>query len=165
MATIVRHAAGALLAWLVFTLEGLVGYLALLAYALITGADPGGPLAGPLLVLLAAVLGVVAVPLLVVPAALIGGMTRRSRGRFTAALVGGGTAMLLAALCAVVVVLIAGASAIEAVLAGTIAALAVVGPVAAHGATAEGGRWLARRLNRRMRHDRAGEATFAGLRS
>ncbi|MEE3917724.1 hypothetical protein V2I01_00215 [Micromonospora sp. BRA006-A] len=55
--TVARHLAGAVAAWLVVVAEAVAGYLGLLAYALVTGADPGGPLAGPLLVLIAALLG------------------------------------------------------------------------------------------------------------
>ncbi|TDC40447.1 hypothetical protein E1211_01470 [Micromonospora sp. 15K316] len=148
MGIIARHVAGAVVAWLVFTLEGLVGYLGLLGYALITNADPGGPLAGPIFVLVAAMLGLVAVPVLVVPAALIAETTARRRGRFVGALIGGGGAMLLAALCAAVTALVTDVSAGGAVLAGLVAALAAVGPLAAHAATAAAVRGMAQRLRR-----------------
>ncbi|MFC3500158.1 hypothetical protein ACFOOK_04140 [Micromonospora krabiensis] len=149
MGAIARHVAGALGAWLVFTLQGLLGYLALLAYALVTDTDAGGPLAGPLLVLLAAVLGVVVVPLLVVPAVLLGEAIRRRRGRFLGALVGGATAMLLAALVAVSVALVT-VSPTATVLVGVIAALAMVAPVAVYPAVAAATRVLSSRLARRL---------------
>lgn len=48
--------------------------------ALMANADMGGPLAGPLLVLLAGVLGVALVPLLSVPAGLISEVTAKGNG-------------------------------------------------------------------------------------
>lgn len=69
---IARHLAGAAAAWFVFVVQGAVIYVGLLVAALMADADLGGPLAGPLLVLLASVLGVALVPLLFVPAGLIG---------------------------------------------------------------------------------------------
>ncbi|MEV1333828.1 hypothetical protein AB0J20_30120 [Micromonospora costi] len=164
MGTIVRHAAGAAVAWLVFTLEGLLGYLVLLGYALVTDSDPGGPLAGPLVVLLAALVGVIVVPLLVLPAALVGDLTARRRGRFLGALVGGGGAMLLAALCAVVVSLATDVPAAGALLAGLVAALAVVPPLAAHAATARAARTLAQRF-RRSHAAPVGETASVGVSS
>ncbi|SCF39159.1 hypothetical protein GA0074695_6497 [Micromonospora viridifaciens] len=56
-----RHLAGGAAAWLAFVVQGAVIYVGLLVYALATGADAGGPLAGPLLVLLAGGLAVAAV--------------------------------------------------------------------------------------------------------
>ncbi|MDX5460696.1 MULTISPECIES: hypothetical protein [Micromonospora] len=70
--TVARHLVGAAAAWLVVVAEAVAGYLGLLAYALVTGADPGGPLAGPLLVLIAALLGVAALPPLFAPAVALG---------------------------------------------------------------------------------------------
>ncbi|MEU6206469.1 hypothetical protein ABZ814_23140 [Micromonospora musae] len=148
MGTIARHVAGAVAAWLVFTAEGLVGYLGLLGYALITNADPGGPLAGPVFVLVAALVGFVAVPLLVAPAVLVAEATGRRGGRFVGALIGGGGAMLVAASAAAAVALVTDVSPGGAVLAGLVAALAVVGPVAAYAATAGAVRGLARRMRR-----------------
>ncbi|TYC01394.1 hypothetical protein FXF53_11560 [Micromonospora sp. WP24] len=148
MGTIARHVAGAVVAWLVFTLEGLVSYLGLLGYAVITNGDPGGPLAGPVFVVVAALIGFVAVPLLVAPAVLVAEATGRRRGRFVGALIGGGGAMLAAALCAAAVALVTDVSPGGAVLAGLVAALAVVGPVAAYAATAGAIRGLARRARR-----------------
>ncbi|MEU4678331.1 hypothetical protein [Micromonospora sp. NPDC023737] len=164
MGTIARHVAGAVVAWLVVTFEGLVSYLGLLGYALITGTDPGGPLAGPVFVLVAALVGFVVVPLLVVPAVLVGQVTARRRGRFMGALIGGGGAMLLAALGAAAVALATDVSAAGSVLAGLVAALAVVGPVAAHAATAEAVRRTARRI-RQHKPVAVGEEHVAGLSS
>ncbi|MFC0504775.1 hypothetical protein [Micromonospora costi] len=164
MGTIVWHAVGAAVAWLVFTLEGLLGYLVLLGYALVTDSDPGGPLAGPLVVPLAALAGVIVVPLLVLPAALLGDLMARRQGRFLGALVGGGGAMLLAALCAVVVALATDVPAAGALLAGLVAALAVVPPLAAHAATARATRTVAQRF-RRPRATPVGEKASAGASS
>ncbi|MEU8301396.1 hypothetical protein AB0C04_29425 [Micromonospora sp. NPDC048909] len=161
--TIARHVAGAVVAWLTFTLEGLVGYLALLAYALATNSDPGGPLAGPVFVLIAAVLGAVAVPLLVVPAVVVGEVAARTGGRVRRIVTACAAAMVLAALCAVVIALATDVSAGGTVLAGAVGALAVAGPVAAHSVTAEGGRLLARVLVRRRNAVPAAPGPAPGL--
>ncbi|MFG1955802.1 hypothetical protein ACGFIZ_33160, partial [Micromonospora sp. NPDC048830] len=68
MAIVARHLAGAVAAWLVVVVEGVVAYLGLLVYAVATNSNPGGPLAGPLLAVLAGVVGLVTVPLLFIPA-------------------------------------------------------------------------------------------------
>ncbi|MEU8072141.1 hypothetical protein AB0B20_20545 [Micromonospora sp. NPDC049151] len=78
-ASVARHLAGAAAAWLAVVAEAVLGYLGLLAYALVTGADPGGPLAGPLLVLIAALLGVAGLPLLFAPAVALGEAAGRRR--------------------------------------------------------------------------------------
>ncbi|NIL64226.1 hypothetical protein [Salinispora arenicola] len=69
---IARHLAGAVAALLVFVAQGIVAYVGLLVYAVITDAGLGGQLAGPFLVLLASGLGVALVPLVFVPAGLAG---------------------------------------------------------------------------------------------
>jgi hypothetical protein len=69
---IARYVIGAGIAWAVFTVQGLLVYLGLLAYALVADVGTGGPLAGPLLVLVAAVLGAVLVPLLFLPSVALG---------------------------------------------------------------------------------------------
>lgn len=144
-----RHVAGAVAAWLVFTAEGLLGCLALLGYALATGADAGGPLAGPLLLLIAALLGAVLVPLLFAPAVLLGEAAGRRRGPLARTLAGTTAAMVLAALYAAAVGLATGGSPAGVGLAGVLAALAVVAPVSAYALTVQGGRWAERSLRRR----------------
>ncbi|GAB1645830.1 hypothetical protein [Krasilnikovia sp. MM14-A1259] len=70
--TIARHIAGAAAAWLVFCVEGAAGYAGLLVFAGVTGADPGGPLAGPFLMLVAAVVGGAVTSLALLPSVVIG---------------------------------------------------------------------------------------------
>ncbi|MFI7491500.1 hypothetical protein ACIBXA_24285 [Micromonospora echinaurantiaca] len=145
-----RHVAGALTAWLVFTAEALVGCLALLGYALVTGADPGGPLAGPMLLVIAALLGAALMPLLFAPAVLLGEAAGRRRTPLVGALTGTAVAMLLAALYAAGVGLATDGSPAGVVLACVLAALAVVCPVLAYTLTIRAGRWAERVLGRRM---------------
>ncbi|MCZ7476327.1 hypothetical protein [Micromonospora sp. WMMC273] len=146
--TVARHLAGAVAAWLVVVAEAVAGYLGLLAYALVTGADPGGPLAGPLLVLIAALLGVAALPLLFAPAVALGAAAGRRRA---------GPALAYAGLVAVV--LAAGYTAATAVatdvpgprvpLVAGIAALLALPPTAAYALTARGVGWTARLIRAR----------------
>ncbi|MBU8855907.1 MULTISPECIES: hypothetical protein [unclassified Micromonospora] len=152
--TVARHLAGAAAAWLVVVAEAVLGYLGLLAYALVTGADPGGPLAGPLLVLIAALLGVAALPLLFAPAVALGEAAGRGRP---------GPALAFAGLVAVV--LVTGYAAAVAVatdvpgtrlplVAGT-AALLVLPPTVAYAFTARGVGWTARLVRHRVAGARA----------
>ncbi|GAA1871135.1 hypothetical protein [Actinomadura bangladeshensis] len=100
-----RHLVGAASACLVFIAQGVVIYLGLLARAVVTDADTGGPLAGPFLVLLAGVVGIVFVPLLFLPAGVIGEVAAK-KGRLltkwlVATAVAGALAMLYVFLAAV----------------------------------------------------------------
>ncbi|MEH0826764.1 MULTISPECIES: hypothetical protein [Micromonospora] len=152
--TVARHLAGATAAWLVVVAEAVVGYLGLLAYALVTGADPGGPLAGPLLVLIAALLGVAALPLLFAPAVALGEAAGRRRT---------GPALAFAGLVAVVLAAgYAAAAAVATDVPGTrvplvagIAALLVLPPTAAYALTAGGVGRTARMIRRRAAAARA----------
>ncbi|NYT95433.1 hypothetical protein [Salinispora sp. H7-4] len=72
LAKAARHLLGAVVAWWVFVAQAAVAYTGLFALAVLTNAPLGGRLAGPMTVLLAAVLGTVLVPLLFLPAGLVG---------------------------------------------------------------------------------------------
>ena len=76
---IARHVAGAAAAWLVFCVEGAVGYAGLLVFAWATGADPGGPLAGPFFMLVAAVAGGAVTALVLFPSVMTGEVIGRLR--------------------------------------------------------------------------------------
>ncbi|SBT65583.1 hypothetical protein GA0070622_2581 [Micromonospora sediminicola] len=91
-----RHLVGMATAWLVVLAETVAGYLGLLSYALVTDADPGGPLAGPLLVLIAAVLGLVLLPLLFLPAVAVAEAAGRRRGVVATSALAGAAAIVLA---------------------------------------------------------------------
>ena len=87
-------------AWLVFVIEGVLLYAGLLVAAVAFDKDSGGPLAGLLLVALAAVLGIVVTALVCVPAAALGHLAgrRADRLQWTKTLLAtlGGAAVLLA---------------------------------------------------------------------
>ncbi|MDR7326507.1 MULTISPECIES: hypothetical protein [Catenuloplanes] len=75
--TISAHVAGAVAAWVLFCLECGLLYLGLLVSVLGIVADPGGPLHGPVTLLLVAVTGAVLTIAVLLPAVLIGRMARR----------------------------------------------------------------------------------------
>lgn len=77
--SIALHIAGMTTAWLVFCLQGIVCYAGLLVSAWATGSDAGGPLAGPVIVLIAAVLGGAVTTLVLLPAVIVGEMVGRLR--------------------------------------------------------------------------------------
>ncbi|MGA3562029.1 hypothetical protein [Melissospora conviva] len=135
---IARHLAGAAGAWLVFVVQAGVVYVGLLGYAIATDTDLGGPFAGPLLVLLAAVLGAILVPLLFIPAGLVAELGAK-RGRFaTRLLIGFGAAATLAASYAGLIAVatdVRGAGVLWACLGGVVA---VLGPTAVHVGVAYG---------------------------
>ncbi|MGQ5262438.1 hypothetical protein ACTWLT_16970 [Micromonospora sp. ZYX-F-536] len=135
---IARHLAGAAASWLLFVVQGVVVYVGLLVYALVADADTGGPLAGPLLVLLAGVLGVALVPLLFVPAGLVGEVVAKN-GRLPLKLL---FALAVAAALATVYVAVV-AVATDVPLVGTLLAclggvVAVLGPTAIYVGVAHG---------------------------
>ncbi|GAB7051813.1 hypothetical protein JCM9534A_69390 [Catenuloplanes indicus JCM 9534] len=69
--TVVAYVAGAVMAWAVYCIEVTVVYAGLLVTALLAGTDPGGPLAGPLMVLWAAAAGAFLTIIVLFPAVLI----------------------------------------------------------------------------------------------
>ncbi|MEU7714317.1 hypothetical protein AB0B03_20470 [Micromonospora chalcea] len=148
-ATIARHLAGATAAWLVVVAEAVVGYLGLLAYALVTGADPGGPLAGPLLVLIAALLGVAALPLLFAPAVALGEAAGRRRAA-PALAYAGLVAVVLAAGYAAAVAVATDVPGARVPLVAGISALLALAPTAAYAITARGVGWTAGLIRRRV---------------
>ncbi|WP_431876163.1 hypothetical protein [Micromonospora marina] len=152
--TVARHLAGAAAAWLVVVAEAVVGYLGLLAYALVTGADPGGPLAGPLLVLIAALLGVAALPLLFAPAVALGEAAGRRRPGPALAFAGL-VAVVLATGYAVAVAVATDVPGARVPLVAGIAALLVLPPTVAYASTARGVGWTARLIRQRVAGTRA----------
>ncbi|MDG4811247.1 hypothetical protein O7634_31220 [Micromonospora sp. WMMD1120] len=145
---VLRHLAGMAAAWLVFVAEAMVGYLGLLAYALVTGSEVGGPLAGPMLVVIAAVLGGALVPLLFLPAVVVAEARGRRRG--TAGVVGPAVfvAVVLAAAYAVGAAAVTQVSAGHLPLVAAVAALLVVAPVVLYALTARGLGWVAQWVSR-----------------
>ncbi|MFG1837460.1 hypothetical protein ACGFH8_03380 [Micromonospora sp. NPDC049175] len=148
VAGIARHLAGMVVAWLVFVAEAIVGYLGLLAYAVATGSDLGGPLAGLLLVLIAAVLGVALVPLLFLPAVAVAEAAGRRPGTGRVVAVAAPVAVVLAAAYAVVGAIVTRVPAEYVPLVAVIAALIVLAPVVLYALTARGVGWVARRVPR-----------------
>jgi hypothetical protein len=142
---IARHGIGAGIAWAVFTVQGVLVYLGLLVYALATDNDTGGPLAGPFVVLLAAVAGAALVPLLFVPAIALGSAGRRGGPAARLAITAGTAALLVAVyvggVCAATDVAVA-----DTVVAWLIGLLALPGPLCAYAAVVYGGPTIWRRL-------------------
>jgi hypothetical protein len=134
-------------AWLVGLLEALVAYLGLVAYALAAGADPGGPLAGPLLVLLAALLGAALVPLLYLPA--VAAAEALGRGTPAVTALSAAVAAVLGATYASGIALATDVSPASLPAVAGVAAFAVLPPVVGYALTARGVGFAARLLARR----------------
>ncbi|MGC4834762.1 hypothetical protein ACLQ3D_09700 [Micromonospora vinacea] len=141
---VIRHLAGVVAACLALVAEAVLGYLGLLAYALATGSGVGGPLAGPMLVLIAAVLGVVLIPLLFLPAVAVGEAVGRHRGTGRVVVLAALVAVVLAAGYAVAGAIASGVSAGYVPLVAGIAVLLIVAPVVLYALTARGLGWVAR---------------------
>ncbi|MEU5963484.1 hypothetical protein ABZ777_19960 [Micromonospora parva] len=146
VAAVARHLAGMAVAWLVFVAEAIVGYVGLLAYALATGSGLGGPLAGPMLALTAAVLGVALLPLLFLPAVTVAEALGRRRGTGRVVALAALVAVILAAAYAAVGALVTQVSAGYVPVVAAIAALLVLAPVVLYALTACGLGWVARRI-------------------
>jgi hypothetical protein len=149
---IARHVIGAGIAWAVFTVQSGVIYLGLLAYALIADADTGGPLAGPLLILIAAVVGAGLVPLLFVPSVALGEAAGR-RGRAARLPVTVGTAALLAAVYVGGVCAVTDVALTDSAVAWLVGLLTLLAPLSAYAAVVYGGPAVWRRLSRVRRPD------------
>jgi hypothetical protein len=54
LAVLARYAAGAATCWMIFPIEAGILYAVGLAVAIVTGLDPGGPLAGPAMIIVGA---------------------------------------------------------------------------------------------------------------
>ncbi|MEU1964319.1 hypothetical protein ABZ541_04605 [Micromonospora sediminicola] len=135
---IFRHLVGMATAWLVVVAETVAGYLGLLSYALVTDADPGGPLAGPLLVLIAAVLGLALLPLLFLPAVAVAEAAGRRRGVVATSALAGAAAIVLAVGYAVAASVATDVPAARIPVVAGLAALAVLPPTAAYALAARG---------------------------
>ncbi|SCG44646.1 hypothetical protein [Micromonospora coxensis] len=166
VAAVSRHLAGAVVAWVVVTVEGLVGYLLLLGYALLTGGGIGGPLAGPVMVLAAALTGLVLVPLVVVPAGVVAELTGRRRSGVAGTLAGAGVAGVLTLLAVVGVALVAGGSPFGVAVACVVGVLLVLPPTLAYAGIVRGAGEVPRLLARfRRRTEAAGaDASAVGTR-
>lgn len=128
---IAGHLAGAAAACLVFVVQAAVIYVGLLAYAVMANADPGGPLAGPLLVLFAGAVGVALVPLLFLPASVVGEVAARSGRLLAKLLIASAVAAVLAMIYVFLVAVATDVPLVNSLLASLLGALAVLGPAAA----------------------------------
>ncbi|MEU5724362.1 hypothetical protein [Micromonospora sp. NPDC047738] len=135
---IARHLAGAAAAWLAFVVQGGVSYVGLLAYAVMTDADPGGPLAGPLLVLLAGGVGAALVPLLFVPAGLVGEVATKSGRLPLKLLIAFAVATVLATSYVAIVAVATDVPILGTLLACLGGVVAVLGPTAVYVGVAHG---------------------------
>ncbi|MEU5789481.1 hypothetical protein ABZ754_17335 [Micromonospora purpureochromogenes] len=156
VAAVGRHIAGAVVAGVVFTVEGLACYLLLLGYALVTDSGAGGPLAGPVMVLVAALAGLVLVPLVVVPAGVVAELTGRRRGGLAGTLAAAGVAGALTLLAVVGVALVGGGSPLGFAAACVVGVLLVLPPTLTHVGIVRGAREIPRLLARLRRTGVAG---------
>jgi hypothetical protein len=101
LSLVARYLLGAFLSWLVFPVEAVLAYLALLLWAVVTGAGLGGPLAIFLFVIVAGLYGAMITVLVTLPAVAIGEFVGRRAGRWWLAPVAA-LAVGLPLLCAVV---------------------------------------------------------------
>ncbi|MEW2355276.1 hypothetical protein [Spirillospora sp. NPDC029432] len=124
------HLTGSLVACLAFTVQGVAAYAALIAYALVTDADTGGPLAGPFLVLLAGAAGVAMIPLLFLPAGVAGEMAAKSGRLLTKLLVSSAVAGALAMIYVLLIAMAIDAPTTTLLPASLLGALAVLVPTA-----------------------------------
>jgi hypothetical protein len=92
---VARYAVGAGLSWLIFPLEAALVYLMGLIAAILFNQDLGGPLAAPMMILLAMGLGVVVTALVTLPAALLGELIARKTHWIAAPAAAVGSAMIL----------------------------------------------------------------------
>lgn len=95
---VARYAAGAALSWLIFPMEAALIYAALVVAAILFGQYPGGPLAGPMMIALAAVVGAGVTVLVTFPAVLVGDLIARRTRWFAAPLAAAVIAPVLLAL-------------------------------------------------------------------
>ncbi|GIJ61321.1 hypothetical protein [Virgisporangium aurantiacum] len=152
LAFVAGYGSAVLAAWLVFVIEGVLLYGGLLVAAVAFDRDTGGPLAGLLLVALAAVLGIVVTALVCVPAAALGHLAgrRARRWQWTKTLAATlGSAALLLALYIPGAVLIASGSGTGALVAWTVALAVTAPPTIVFTTVGHGSRrlfgWLERR--------------------
>ncbi|MFD0856477.1 hypothetical protein ACFQ07_29835 [Actinomadura adrarensis] len=122
------HVVGAVVAWLAFVVQGAVIYAGLLAYAVIADSDLGGPFAGLLMVLLAAVVGAVLVPLLFLPASVFGEMAVKSGRLLPKWLVACAVAGVLAMVYVFVIAVVTGVPIANSLLASLLGVVAVLAP-------------------------------------
>ncbi|NUO61635.1 MAG: hypothetical protein HOV71_03120 [Hamadaea sp.] len=94
---LVRYLLGAAVAWVLYPVTAALAYLALFVVAAITGADPGGPLAGPFMILAAALVGIALTVLVLLPV-VVGGelVARRTRWRWAPVATLGGFGAIVA---------------------------------------------------------------------
>lgn len=134
-----QHLVGAIVACLAFIVQAVVIYVGLLARAVVTDTDIGGPLAGPFLVLLAGVTGAVLVPLLFLPASVIAAMAAKKGRLLTKWLAATAVAGALAMVYVFLVAVATGVGIAHSLLASLIGIVTVLAPTtlcvsASHGA-------------------------------
>ncbi|QKW33949.1 hypothetical protein HUT06_07835 [Actinomadura sp. NAK00032] len=125
-----QHLVGAIVACLAFVVQSTVIYAGLLVCAVVADADIGGPLAGPFLVLLAGVVGVVLLPLLFLPAGVIGEVAAKRGRLLTKWLVATAVAGALAMVYVFLAAMVTGVGIAHSLLASLIGALTVLVPTA-----------------------------------
>ncbi|MCP2327896.1 hypothetical protein HDA40_006403 [Hamadaea flava] len=92
-----RYLLGAAVAWVLYPVTAALAYLALVVFATITDAGLGGPLAGPFMILAAALLGVALTVAVLLPTVAIGELVaRRTRWRWAPVVTLGGFTVALA---------------------------------------------------------------------
>ncbi|TDD63534.1 hypothetical protein E1293_43095 [Actinomadura darangshiensis] len=123
-----QHLVGALVACSAFVVQGVIIYAGLLACAVVADADTGGPLAGPFLLLLSGVVGVVLVPLLFLPASVIGEVAAKRGRLFTKGLVATAVAGALAMVYVFLAAVATGVGIAHSLLASLIGVLTVLVP-------------------------------------
>lgn len=128
----VRHLLGAVAAWWVFVAQAAAAYTVLFGLALLTNAPLGSPLAGPMTVLLAAVLGAILVPLLFLPAGLVGEAATKHGRLFLRLVTTFAVAAALATIYVVVVAVATDASAAGTTLACLSSMVAALSPTVAY---------------------------------
>ncbi|GAA4569621.1 hypothetical protein GCM10023176_26610 [Micromonospora coerulea] len=94
---VARYVLGAALSGLVFAVEAVLIYVALLVVAILFNKDVGGPFAGPVMILIAAELGVGVTVMVTLPALLLGDLMARRRSWFVAPIAAALCALLLLA--------------------------------------------------------------------
>jgi len=146
LAFVARYASAAAAAWVVFLVEGVLLYAGLLVVALVFDQDAGGPLAGPLLVALAAALGIPLTALVCVPAVVLGALVGKDRHWSITPLATLGTTALLLGLYVAGTAWISPRPMVDAVAAWLVALLAVILPTMTCMTVAHGSRRLVARL-------------------
>jgi hypothetical protein len=93
-----RYLLGAAVAWVLYPVMAALAYVALFVVAAVTDADLGGPLAGPFMILIAALVGIPLTVAVLLPCVAAGELVaRRTRWRYAPLATLGGFTVVLAA--------------------------------------------------------------------